>query len=154
MPTKALDGTTPFEAWTGEKPSVAHLHEFGCDIWVLDESKNRLKLSLKSKKMKFTRFMDRLRLIRYYDANTRSIKISQNFAFNKNDDLKELEIYMDLPDLVCIVGEDTMSNDSPNPTTTMAPGTGTPSLPPVNTAKTHLSQDQCERGERILTTGQ
>ena len=43
---------------------------------------------------------------------------------------------MDLPDLVSIEGEDTTSNDSPNPTTTMAPGTGTPSLPPVNTAET------------------
>ena len=77
----------------------------------------------------------------------------RNFAFNENDDLNELEIYTDFPDLVSIEGEDTTSDDSPNPTTTMSPDTGTPSLPPVNTAKTHLSQDQCERGERILTTG-
>ena len=40
---RALDGTTPFEAWTGKKPSVAHLYEFRCDIWVLDESKTRSK---------------------------------------------------------------------------------------------------------------
>ena len=136
VPTRALNGATPFEAWTGEKPSVAHFHEFRCNIWVLDESKNRSKLSPKSKKMKFTRFMDGLKSICHYDAVTRSIKVSQNFAFNENDDLKELEIYMDLPDLVGIKGEDTTSNDSPDPTTTMAPDTGTPSLPPVNTAET------------------
>ena len=75
-PTQALDGTTPFEAWTGEKPSVGHLCEFGCDIWVLDESKNRSKLSLRSNKMKFTGFMDGLKSICYYDAATRLIKVS------------------------------------------------------------------------------
>lgn len=36
-PTKALDGITPYEAWTGTKPSVVHLREFECDVWVLDE---------------------------------------------------------------------------------------------------------------------
>ena len=43
---------------------------------------------------------------------------------------------MDLPDLVDVKGKDTTSDNSPNPTTTMAPDTRTPSLPPVNTAKT------------------
>ena len=62
-PTQALDGTTPFKAWTGEKPNVGHLHEFSCDIWVLDESKNRSKLSLRSNKMKFTGFMDQFAII-------------------------------------------------------------------------------------------
>ena len=58
------------------------------------------------------------------------------FAFNENDDLKELEIYMDLLYLVGIEGEDTTSDDSPNPTATVAPDTRTSSLPPVNTAET------------------
>jgi transposase InsO family protein len=37
-PTRALEGKTPYEAWFGKRPSVAHLREFGCDVWVLDES--------------------------------------------------------------------------------------------------------------------
>ena len=95
---------TPFEAWTGEKLSVGHLHEFGCDIWVLDESKNRSKLSPRSNKMKFTGFMDGSKSIHCYDTATRLIKVSWNFAFNENDDLNMLEIYTDLPDLVAIEG--------------------------------------------------
>ena len=79
-PTRALDGMTPFEAWTGEKPGMGHLCEFGCDVWVLDESKNRSKLSLRSNKMKFTGFMDGSKSIWYYDATTRLIKVSRNFA--------------------------------------------------------------------------
>ena len=30
LPTKALDQKTPFEAWFGFKPSLAHLKVFGC----------------------------------------------------------------------------------------------------------------------------
>ena len=31
-PTKALCGRTPEEAWTGKKPNVMHLREFGSDV--------------------------------------------------------------------------------------------------------------------------
>ena len=118
---------------------MGHLCEFGCNIWILDESKNRSRLSLRLKKMKFTRFMDRSKSICYYDTAIRLIKVSQNFAFNENDDLNKLEIYTDLPNLVAIEGEDidTPSNDSTNPTITETiPNTETLSLPPTNTATT------------------
>ena len=114
------------------------LHKFESDIWILDESKNRSKLSLRLKKMKFTRFIDGSKLIHYYDAATRSIKVSWNFAFNENDDLNKLEIHTELLDLVAIKEEDdTPSNDSTNPTITdTTPNTKTPSLPPANTVTT------------------
>ena len=91
-PTRALQGMTPHEAWTGKKPDVRHLREFGCDVWVLDESNNRSKLDPKSKKMIFVGFMDGSKAIRYYDAKMRSIKVSRNVAFNENEEPRELEI--------------------------------------------------------------
>ena len=33
-PAKAIDGMTPYEAWTGAKPTVKHLRVFGCDAFV------------------------------------------------------------------------------------------------------------------------
>ena len=75
-PTRALQGITPYEAWTGKKPDVKHLWEFGCDVWVLNKSNNRSKLDPKSKKMTFVGFMDGSKAIRYYDTKARSIKIS------------------------------------------------------------------------------
>jgi transposase InsO family protein len=37
-PTKALpDGITPHEAFTGEKPNVAHFKEFGTHVWIYQE---------------------------------------------------------------------------------------------------------------------
>ena len=33
-PTKALSNITPEEAWTGKKPSIAHLRSFGCKAYM------------------------------------------------------------------------------------------------------------------------
>ena len=35
LPTKALKGKTPFEAWYGVKPSMEHLKIFGCVCYAL-----------------------------------------------------------------------------------------------------------------------
>src|SRR5277367_3151728 len=90
--TVALKDMTPQEAYTNKKPDVSHLREFGCDVWVLDESGTRSKLDPKSKKMIFVGFMDGPKAIRYYDAKNRSIKVSRNVAFNENEEPRELEI--------------------------------------------------------------
>ena len=67
---------TPFEAWSGTKPDVSHLQEFSCDVWILDEDKDRLKLAPKLKKMIFTGFKDGPKAVHYYDAVTQKIKVS------------------------------------------------------------------------------
>ena len=91
-PTKALKGKTPHEAWTGKKPDVSHFREFGSDVWILDESKNRSKLTPKSKKMIFVGFMEGSTAVRYWDKEQRSIKVLRNFAFSENEELKELQV--------------------------------------------------------------
>lgn len=96
-PTRALKDKTPFEAWTGTKPDVSHLREFGCDVWVLDESKDRSKLQPKSNKMVFVGFQDGSKAIRYYDRGKRNVKVSRNFVFNENEEIKESNEVTDLP---------------------------------------------------------
>ena len=32
-PHKALDGRTPYEAWSGHKPNVSHFRVFGSKAW-------------------------------------------------------------------------------------------------------------------------
>ena len=66
--------------------------------------------------MKLTRFLEGSKSICYYDAAMRSIKVSQSFAFNKNDKLQELEIYTNLPGLQ-VKGEQGSHNDFENPKT-------------------------------------
>ena len=87
-PTRALKGKTPYEAWFGKKPDVSHFREFGCDVWVLDETENLSKIKPRSKKMVFMGFNDGSKSIRYYDPTKRNIKVSRNVAFHENDDLQ------------------------------------------------------------------
>ena len=109
---------TPFEAWSGTKPNVSHLQEFGCDVWILDEDKNRSKLAPKSKKMIFTGFEDGPKAVCYYNATTQKIKVSRNFVFNQNEEPK-LEISSNVPGLPAegkpakVIVKD--HDDSPNP---------------------------------------
>src|SRR5579859_4810537 len=98
-PTKALNGITPLEGWTGKKPDVSHFKEFGCDVWVLDQGVKGSKLAPKSRKMKFMGFVDGAKAIRYYDPSARTIKISRNVIFNENEEPKELSSMVELPGL-------------------------------------------------------
>ena len=34
VPTKAVEGKTPFDVWYGKKPVVHHLKTFGCIVYV------------------------------------------------------------------------------------------------------------------------
>jgi len=79
---------TPYEAWTGKKPDVSHLREFGCNVWVLDETLNKSKLAPRLRKMIFVGFEDGSKVVRYWDRATRRIKVSRNVAFNENEELR------------------------------------------------------------------
>jgi hypothetical protein len=78
-----LTDHTPYEAWTGQKPNVAHLHEFRCDVWILDTG-DRSKLDPKANKFTFVRFKDGPHAVRYYSPTTRRIQVSRDFTFEEH----------------------------------------------------------------------
>jgi len=82
VPTRALEDKTPYEAWTGKKPNVAHLREFGASVWVYGEG-DAGKLSPRANKYIFVGFQEGPKTIRYYDAAKRSIKVSRNHKFSE-----------------------------------------------------------------------
>lgn len=53
LPTKALDGIVPIEAWSGHKPSVSHLRVFGCLAYAHIPKTKRKKLDDRSRKCVF-----------------------------------------------------------------------------------------------------
>ena len=79
--TRAVDGATPFERWTGRRPDVSHLEAFGSAVWILKEGISINKLDAKSERHTFVGFVDGPRAILFYDARMRSIKTSCNFRF-------------------------------------------------------------------------
>jgi len=75
-----LELKMPLEAWSGHKPDVSHLCEFGSPVWILNEGQ-LTKLQPKSTKHTFMGFMDGPKAIKYYDAATRQVHVSCNFHF-------------------------------------------------------------------------
>jgi len=58
---------------------------------VLNETKNKLKLAPRLKKMVFVGFEDGSKAIMYWDKATRKIKVLRNVAFNENEEPMDLD---------------------------------------------------------------
>lgn len=80
-PTTALDGNTPIRALTGIRPDLSNIREFGETVYVLEEIP-RAKTEPRARKVIFTGFEDSSKAIRYYDENTKNIRISRNYKFS------------------------------------------------------------------------
>ena len=71
-PTRALDGDiTPHEAYTGIKPSVAHIRPFGCKGYVHIRDKKRTKFDAKSIECVLLGYCDHKRAYRLLHRSTR-----------------------------------------------------------------------------------
>ena len=79
-PTKAVTGMTPFEAWTGEKPSVDHLRTFGCTAYAKDERK---KLDSKARKYILLGYGNETKGYRLYDPIQSRVIHSRDVLFNE-----------------------------------------------------------------------
>ena len=53
MPHKHLDGMTPFEAWSGNKPDVTHFRIFGSRAWARIPTEKRKALQAQSQECLF-----------------------------------------------------------------------------------------------------
>ena len=80
-PTRALKGKTPHEVWTGQKPDVSALQEWGIKCWVPTDRKKRTKLDPKSQPMYFMGIAEGTKGWRYYDPRARKIGKSRNLIF-------------------------------------------------------------------------
>ena len=82
-PTKALDNTTPFEAWYGKKPNVSHLRVFGCSGYAHIPKDERKKLESKAKTCIFLGYSATRKGYCLYDQTTSSIVHSRDVVFNE-----------------------------------------------------------------------
>ena len=68
MPTKALKGKTPFEAWYGRKASVSFLQTFGCISHVRKTKSVLTKLEDRSTPMVLLGYEEGTKAYRLYDS--------------------------------------------------------------------------------------
>ena len=58
LPTKAVEGQTPIESWSGKKPDLCHLKIFGCNCFVHIPDVLRSKLDSKTKRCVFVGYYE------------------------------------------------------------------------------------------------
>ena len=83
-PTRALDNSTPFEAWTSEKPSLGHLRVFGCKAYAHIADARRTKLEAKAVQCVFVGYSLESKAYRLYDPVRQQIMISRDVTFLEN----------------------------------------------------------------------
>lgn len=82
--TKAIDGKTPEEVFTGHKPTVSHLRVFGCVAHVHVPSQKRRTLDSKSQPMIFTSYATRSKGFRFWDPSRCDIVLSRDGIFDEH----------------------------------------------------------------------
>ena len=87
-PTKSLKKVTPFEAYTGRKPGIAHLKIFGSPCHVLIPSALRHKLEENSHKCIFVGYGLCEKGYRLFDPSTRKVILSRDVQFDENGSWK------------------------------------------------------------------
>ena len=83
VPTKALKGVTPFEAWYGRKPDMSFLRTFGC-IGHIKKTKSLLaKLEDRSTPMVFLGYEEGTKPYRQYDPRGGKVVVSRDVMFDE-----------------------------------------------------------------------
>ena len=84
-PTSAVEGTTPHQAWYGQKPRVEHLRVFGCVAYVHVPKDERGKLDSKTKKCVLLGYGSVQKGYRIYDRLTQKVFYSRNVKFDERE---------------------------------------------------------------------
>ncbi|KAI5337864.1 hypothetical protein L3X38_017135 [Prunus dulcis] len=82
-PTSALDNTTPFEKFSGRKPSVKHLRIFGSLCYINIPSQKRHKLEETGMKGVFLGYGICEKGYRVFNLETKKIELSRSIIFDE-----------------------------------------------------------------------
>ena len=72
IPTKVTTKTL-YEFWTGKKPSVKHLHVWGCPVEARPYRHNEKKIDSRMLSYYFIGYLEKSRGYKFYDPATKSI---------------------------------------------------------------------------------
>ncbi|HTU57076.1 MAG TPA: hypothetical protein VMF89_01560, partial [Polyangiales bacterium] len=81
VPTRALDGKTPHEAWSGHKPRVGHVRVFGSLAFAHVPKVGRNKLALRARKCVFVGYEPDAKAYRLWDISAKAIIVSRDVDF-------------------------------------------------------------------------
>jgi hypothetical protein len=83
LPTRSLEGRTPFEAWYEKKTGVRHLCTFGCIVHVKGTTPNLKKLDDRSSPMIFIGYEPGSKAYSVYNPLTKKVHVSRDVIFDE-----------------------------------------------------------------------
>lgn len=100
LPTRALTGKTPYEVWTGNKPSVEFVRVFGCVAHMKVPGQQTKKLDDRSVMVVNLGKEPGTKAFRLYDPRSGKVYVSRDVTFEERkkwpwDDLEELQTHQD-----------------------------------------------------------
>lgn len=122
LPSRVV-AKTPFELWTGRKPSFEHLRVFGCDAYVHVPSAKRSKFDEKSVKLTFVGYSEDHKGYRFLDPTTNRVTISRDARFielgngseqlaeRKSEAVSEEDISVEIPIAPLVADRDAAEDD-------------------------------------------
>lgn len=81
VPTRALGGKTPHEAWSGHKPRVGHMRIFGSLAFAHVPKVGRNKLALRARRCVFVGYERDAKAYRLWDITAKAILVSRDVDF-------------------------------------------------------------------------
>jgi hypothetical protein len=84
-PTKSVKNVTPQEAWSGYKPSVAHLRIFGCVAYAQVPEAKRRKLDDRGEKCIFIGYSEESKAYKLYNPLTNKVVVSRDVVFSEEE---------------------------------------------------------------------
>ena len=75
---------TPQEAWSGYKPTVAHLRIFGCVAYSQVPKSNKKKVDDRGEKCIFLGYSEELKAYKLYNPLTKKLVVSRDVIFDED----------------------------------------------------------------------
>jgi hypothetical protein len=83
VPTKSVNGATPYEVWYSRKPTVHHLRTFGCLVYVTNTRPHLSKLEDHGHRMVFIGYDQGTKGYKVYDPVRKQDYISRDVVFDE-----------------------------------------------------------------------
>ncbi|KAG6512608.1 hypothetical protein ZIOFF_030733 [Zingiber officinale] len=152
LPTKALGDRTPFEAWMGRKPHLAHLRVFGCVAYVKNTTPHLKKLDDRSSPMVYLGVEESCKAHRLFDPRHGKLQVSRDVVFQENsewtwtaganheENLPEfmVEDALDTDEVIVVADIEAGTEDVAPPATAVVPMTRA-SSPSTSSSSTHTT---------------
>ena len=77
-PTRAISEGSPFEAWNGRRPNLAHLRVWGCTAYARIPKENRKKLDPNAKRCVFVGYATTTKQYKLHEPITKKVTLSRD----------------------------------------------------------------------------